>query len=100
MNNARKILHSINSPGWDGLDAEPAPIKLENLDVMRDLDLAFKRTFSSPTGKKVLENLHTVYCDPPCWVPGLAEPYAYAREGQKSVIEDILKRVKRADDIK
>jgi len=33
-------------------------------------------------------------------VPGLAEPYAYAREGQKSVIEDILKRVKRADDVK
>jgi len=99
MNNAQRI-RSINSPGWDGVNAEAQPVKLEPLDLMREMDLAFKRTFSSPTGKKVLENLHTVYCDPPCWVPGLAEPYAYAREGQKSVIEDIFQRVKRADDFK
>ena len=41
MNNAQRI-RSINSPGWDGVNAEAQPVKLEPLDLMREMDLNFK----------------------------------------------------------
>ena len=97
MNSADKI-RSINTPGWDGVDAEAAPLPLQSVNVMRNLDLMFKRTFTSPHGKKVLEHLHQKTLDQPCWQPGAHESFGYAREGQNSIVREIIQKVKRADE--
>ena len=99
MNNAQRI-RSINSPGWDGVNAEAQPLKVEPLNLMREMDLNFKRTFNSPTGKKVLEHLYKQTLDQPCWSPGGDASFGYAREGQNSIVREIIQRVKRADDFK
>jgi len=99
MNTAEKI-RSINTPGWDGVDAEAAPLRLENVNVMREMDLAFKRTFDSPHGKKVLKHLNDQTLDQPCWQPGADASFGYAREGQNSIVREIIQRVKRANEFK
>lgn len=98
MNNAQKI-RSINSPGWDGVNAE-ATVKLEPLNLMQEMDANFKRTFNSASGKKVLAHLQAQTIDQPCWSPGADSSFGYAREGQNSIVREILQRVKRADDIR
>ena len=99
MNTAQRI-RSINSPGWDGVNAEAQPVKLEPLDLMREMDLNFKRTFTTPAGKKVLAHLHAQTLDQPSWSPGGDASFGYAREGQNSIVREIIQRVKRADDFK
>jgi hypothetical protein len=78
--------------GWDGIElADKKPI-----DEQEDLDILYKRTFTSEEGKRVLEHLKNKTIEQPTWVPGSGHELAYAREGQNSVVKDIIRRIERA----
>ena len=73
--------------GWDGIElADQKPV-----DEQEDLDILYKRTFTSEEGKRVLEHLKNKTIEQPTWVPGSGHELAYAREGQKSVVKDIMR---------
>jgi len=97
MSQAEKI-RSINEPGWDGVDASTEPIRLQNVDLQRELDIQFKRCFTSEAGQKVLEHLRSITIEQPAWVPGAEPSFGYAREGQNSIVREIEQRVKRANE--
>ncbi len=97
MNQAEKI-RSINSPGWDGVDATVTPMRLRDTDLQRALDISFKRCFGSEDGQKVLAHLRQVTIEQPAWVPGAEPSYGYAREGQNSLVREIEQRIKRANE--
>lgn len=97
MNQADKI-RSINAPGWDGLETDDAPIVIHDVNLQRDLDIVFKRTFDSEAGMKVLAHLKAITVDQPAWVPGAEPSFGYAREGQNSIYREIQQRIKRANE--
>ena len=97
MNQADKI-RSINAPGWDGLETDDAPIVIHDVNLQRDLDIVFKRTFDTEAGKKVLAPLKASTVDQPAWLPGAEPSFGYAREGQNSIYREIEQRIKRANE--
>ncbi len=99
MSQAERI-RSINTPGWDGLDANVEPLRIRNSDLQSDLDRQFKRCFDTEAGKKVLEHLRQITIEQPAWVPGAEPSYGYAREGQNSLVREIEQRMKRANEPK
>ncbi|QDP60357.1 MAG: hypothetical protein Unbinned4509contig1000_27 [Prokaryotic dsDNA virus sp.] len=96
MNQAERI-RSINDIGWDGVDASPT-LKFENKDLQQELDMLFKRTFTSESGIKVLQHLESITLEQPSWVPGADSSYGFSREGQNSLVREIKQRMKRADE--
>ena len=97
MNQADRIV-SINEPGWDGLDANVQKFRVRNLDEQKKIDILFHRVFTSKDGKKILEHLTTRYLDQPAWVPNADPSYGYAREGQNSIVREIITRIRRANE--
>ena len=79
--------------GWDGIEL----LDKQPVDQQRDVDLLFKKTFTSEEGKRVLEHLKKYTLDQSTWFPGSGNDMAYAREGQNSVVRDIIRRIERAD---
>lgn len=85
---------NINSPGWEGLDATPNPHqKIEPTD----LDKLYQRVFSSQDGKKLLIHLKNTYLDTPTWTPGYDNSFGYYRDGQNTIIREIITRIRRAN---
>ena len=88
-------IRSINDPGWEGLDAV-ADNRKQGME-QRELDVAFATIFTTTTdGKKVLAYLRKVTIDNPAWEPGADHSLGYAREGQNSIVREIIHRIERA----
>jgi hypothetical protein len=83
----------INTPGWEGLNTLDV---VHRKDDQLELDKAYARTFETEEGKKVLEHLKSKTLDQPTWIPGSETSFGFAREGQNSVMRDILMRIERA----
>jgi|TARA_B000000557_G_C20807297_1_gene458312 hypothetical protein len=96
-NQAEKI-RDINSVGWDGLDANVHHLRINDMDVQRKLDYAYRKCFQTAEGKEVLEHLIQITLDQPCWVPGADTSYGFAREGQNSIVREIQQRIRRANE--
>lgn len=80
--------------GWEGLReqvTEVAPSDQKN----NDIDLQFVRCFSTEAGVEVLEYLKGVTIDQPSWYPGEDPSHGFAREGQNSIVREIIKRIER-----
>lgn len=99
MANQADKIRSINSVGWDGVNATETvhPIR-HDLDHQMSLDVAFRKTFQTKEGKRVLEHLVSITVDQPAWVPGADTSYGFAREGQNSIIREIQQRIRRANE--
>ena len=95
MANQSEKIRSINDDGWDGLEA---PAHLEPVDTFGELDRAYYRLFNTPDGVKVLDHLKVITLNQPCWVPGSEPSYGYAREGQNSIIREIIQRIRRSQN--
>lgn len=93
----------MNQLQWD--DLEP---KLENIEEAAskayELNIHFLRTFSTPSGKKVLEWLTSHTLDTPTWWPSADYQKAVAngffREGQNSLVRQILHNIDNAKSYK
>ena len=80
--------------GWDDLREVEAPA-LSVDQAVKDLDKNFVRTFSTEEGKVVLDYLVSMTLDQPTWYPGEDPSHGYAREGQNSIVREIMKRIER-----
>ena len=89
-------IRSINTPGWDGLEAEPP--RLVEIDTQTETDRAYWRLFNSEDGQKVLAHLISITIDQPAWMPGADPSYGYAREGQNSIVREIKSRMRRSQN--
>ena len=81
--------------GWDSL------LQADNTDLAKksiaqdELDLMFVRCFSTESGVEVLDYLKSVTLDQPSWYPGEDPSHGFAREGQNSIMREILRRIER-----
>jgi|TARA_S200002703_G_C3780144_1_gene240356 hypothetical protein len=94
MKTEKEEQKTINSPGWEGLDATPNP---HQRIEPTELDKLYQRVFSSQDGKKLLIHLKATYLDIPTWTPGYEHSYGYFRDGQNTIIREILSKIRRAN---
>lgn len=80
--------------GWDSFFAEAESV-LPAEQKTDDIDLKFVRCFSTEAGQEVLEYLKSVTIDQPTWYPGEDPSHGFAREGQNSIVREIIKRIER-----
>tara|TARA_R100001443_G_scaffold99412_1_gene106526 strand:+ start:582 stop:890 length:309 start_codon:yes stop_codon:yes gene_type:complete len=90
-------IRSINSPGWDGVNANVQHLKVNNFDAQKELDKVFHRCFTTEAGQKVMKYLRNVTIEQPSWEPGAEASHGWSREGQDSIVREIEARVKRAN---
>lgn len=83
------------SDGWEGLNS-PAVAPLDVNQRKDDTDKLALRVLGSEDGQQLLEWLIKSYNDQPVAVPGADASYAYYREGQNSVVRDLIARIVRA----
>jgi len=82
-----------NNEEWDGINDPPSsPFPKE----VNEIDKAFVRTFSTEDGAKVLQHLKFATLDQPSWIPGNSPDQGYMREGQNSIVREIIARMRRA----
>tara|TARA_R100000656_G_scaffold112646_1_gene84867 strand:+ start:249 stop:500 length:252 start_codon:yes stop_codon:yes gene_type:complete len=77
--------------GWEDLQSNVVP-----LETVDETDRKYLKVFSTKAGREVLEHLKTLTIDQPTWTPGEDPSYGYAREGQNSLVRDIIRRIERA----
>jgi len=86
----------INAPGWEGVNAEQ-PLPPPQSDTEQGmLDRAIAHVLDSPDGEKMLEWLTNAYLGQPSWAPGYSPDFGYFREGQNTLVREILMRANRA----
>lgn len=78
---------------WDNLRETQNDNKI---DLPSDIDRLMLRLFTSQDGVKVLEYFKCKTIDLPSFHPGEDPSYGYIREGQNSIVREILMRVNRA----
>lgn len=84
--------------GWEGLSSP----NISPLDVSQKKDEADRlclRVLGSEDGQKFMDWLMKSYTDQPVAVPGADASYAYYREGQNSVVRDLIARIIRARNL-
>lgn len=82
------------SEGWDDLREEVTQAA-DATQKNDDIDIQYVRCFSTEAGMKVLEYLKGMTIDQPSWYPGEDPSHGFAREGQNSIVRDIIKRIER-----
>ena len=96
MSSQADKIRSINSPGWDGVNA--VQLKVNNFDAQKELDKLYHRCFTTKDGEKVLKHLRSMTIEQPSWTPGAKASNGWAREGQDSIVFEIEARVRRANE--
>lgn len=90
---------SDNPLDWNISDVETGKKQLEESDKKAyELNHLFANTFSTPSGKKVLEWLTEHTLESPTWWPGKPPDYGYFREGQNSLMRQIKDKIKQANE--
>jgi len=84
--------------GWEGLESQPADIR-DVVTKTDDLNKLCLRVLGSEDGQQLLKWLSDAYLDQPVAVPGSDASYAYYREGQNSVIRDLVMRLIKARNL-
>lgn len=85
--------------GWDSLRPADNEHLKETQSTQNDLDILYVRCFSSEAGIEVLNHLKAVTLDQPTWYPGEDPSHGFAREGQNSVVREILRRIERGRNV-
>ncbi|WP_296635861.1 hypothetical protein [Polaribacter sp.] len=81
---------------WDSLKEEPEI----NNQALSDDDLLVAKVFVTKDGHDLLKLLKTRTLDQPTFVPGEEPSYGYFREGQNSIIREILHKIQRVQNNK
>jgi len=85
--------------GWDGLREADNYHLQENKISQDDIDIAYVRCFSTEAGQEVLDHLKAMTLDQPSWFPGEDPSHGFAREGQNSVVREMLRRIERGRNL-
>ena len=91
---AKKIRQLNSNSGWEGIDDPYVVFKNEPSEI----DKTYMRVFSSEEGQKVLEHLKSITIDQPAWTPGSDASFGYSREGQNSIVREIIQRMRRCNN--
>ena len=86
----------INTPGWEGVNAEAPTPPVEPERQRNEIDAALNRILESNDGKTVLNWLVGSYLHQPTWAPGYDKDFGYFREGQNTILREIVLRADRA----
>jgi len=84
--------------GWEELEAVQIDIR-EASTKADDLNKLCLRLLGSEDGQKLVQWLNEAYLNQPVAVPGSDPSYAFYREGQNSVIRDLLARLIKARNL-
>ncbi len=79
--------------GWESLDFME---EVQTTDEQKKKNSLYAKVFSSPEGQIVLQDLKSRTVEAASWFPGADEHYGYVREGQNSIVREILSRIERA----
>ena len=86
----------INAPGWEGVNAEQ-PLPPPQSDTEQGaVDRALAHIFDTPDGERVMEWLTDAFLTQPSWAPGYTTDYGFFREGQNTLIREMVTRANRA----
>ena len=85
--------------GWDSLRQSDNEHLQQNKLAQDDINVLYVRCFSTEAGIEVLEHLKSVTLDQPTWYPGEDPSHGFAREGQNSVVREILRRIDRGRQV-
>tara|TARA_R110002050_G_scaffold235623_1_gene371522 strand:- start:159 stop:449 length:291 start_codon:yes stop_codon:yes gene_type:complete len=88
----------INTPGWDGVNADSPLPQIESETFQGELDRSIRRIYESDDGKKLFDWLVGSYLQQPSWAPGYTTDFGFYREGQNTLIRELLMRSERAGD--
>jgi len=82
---------------WDELSLNDEQIldQPEYVDP-KEINSLYHKVFTTVEGQKVLEHLRAITIEQPSFIPGESASYGYCREGQNSIIREIIKRIERA----
>ena len=94
QNQAQKIRYLNINNGWDGIDDPEMVFSNEPSEI----DKVYMRVFSSEEGQKVLNHLRSITIDQPAWTPGSDASFGYSREGQNSIVREIIQRMRRCNN--
>ena len=94
QNQAQKIRYLNSNNGWDGIDDPEMVFHNEPSEI----DKVYMRVFSSEERQKVLNHLRSITIDQPAWTPGSDASFGYSREGQNSIVREIIQRMRRCNN--
>ena len=86
----------INTPGWEGVNAESPLPPPESDTAHGKIDRAIARIMDTEDGETVFEWLVGAYLHQPTWAPGYDKDYGFYREGQNTLIREMLVRAEKA----
>ena len=81
--------------GWESLRQADNSALVKDKIAQDELDLMFVRCFSTEAGAEVLEHLKSVTLNQPSWYPGEDPSHGFTREGQNSIVREIMRRIER-----
>lgn len=82
---------------WDDVPSglmESEESKIDRMQINKD----FVATFSTECGQRVLAYFKKHTLDIPSWVPGSIDGQCQWREGQNSIVREIIQRVQNATE--
>lgn len=84
--------------GWEDLEAVPTDIR-DVTTKADDLNKLCLRVLGDEDGQKLVQWLTEAYLNQPVAVPGSDPSFAFYREGQNSVIRDLIARLIKARNL-
>ena len=88
----------INTPGWDGVNADSPLPPGEGETFQGELDRAIRRIHESDDGKMLFDYLVGAFMQQPSWAPGYSTDFGFYREGQNTLIRELIVRSERAGE--
>jgi hypothetical protein len=78
---------------WDDIDTEAVILPAD--DQADLIDKLFVDALNTPNGRKLLAYWKRQYMDQPVCVPGASADHGFYREGQNSLIREVITRLNR-----
>jgi len=91
-------LHDISDPGWEGVNAHQEEAPKYSATDQAKIDKSIAVMFDTPQGKEVLAWLESAFLHQPTWAPGYATDFGFFREGQNTLVRELIARRNRAKE--
>lgn len=93
----KKLDYILSNPwGIDEMDKADKDYEVEVERINAELNQVYANCFKTEAGQKVLKHLKKCTLDQPTWIPEAGANLAYSREGQNSIVRNILLRIENA----